>query len=381
MLQKQSGHKITFVISLLWKRSFRFSDFTRKESNTVHYNSIRRYYLDKPILAIFDSEERYAYGFMEFISNKSNLPFQVHVFTEPERFFAYSKQEEIECLLISENVYQREVEALNIPHIIILSESSDCLNKSLLHIHKYQSCEAIFREMMAYYTKEAGHVMSCVRTNTEKMKIIGIYTPVGRCLQTTFSFALGQILSKKAKVLYMNFERYSGLEALLKRSFQYDISDLVYYFQCAKEKLSLRLSSIVENVHGLDFVPPVQLYQSILGVHGQQWIELFAEIEKCSDYEYLILDLTDGVADLWDILRSCTHVYTITRGDGVSLAKMDQYERGLRTMEYEDVLAKTRKIEFPVFKEIPIRFDELTYGDLARYVKQYIIPDFAGEEE
>ena len=337
--------------------------------------------MDKPILAIFDSEERYAYGFMEFISNKSNLPFQVHVFTEPERFFAYSKQEEIECLLISENVYQREVEALNIPHIIILSESSDCLNKSLLHIHKYQSCEAIFREVMAYYMKEAGHVMSCVRTNTEKMKIIGIYTPVGRCLQTTFSFALGQILSKKAKVLYMNFERYSGLEALLKRSFQYDISDLVYYFQCAKEKLSLRLSSIVENVHGLDFVPPVQLYQSILGVHGQQWIELFAEIEKCSDYEYLILDLTDGVSDLWDILRSCTHVYTITRGDGVSLAKMDQYERGLRTMEYEDVLAKTRKIEFPVFKEIPIRFDELTYGDLARYVKQYIIPDFAGEEE
>lgn len=179
----------------------------------------------------------------------------------------------------------------------------------------------------------------------------------------------------------MNFERYSGLEALLKRSFQYDISDLVYYFQCAKEKLSLRLSSIVENIHGLDFVPPVQLYQSILGVHGQQWIELFAEIEKCSDYEYLILDLTDGVADLWDILRSCTHVYTITRGDGVSLAKMDQYERGLRTMEYEDVLAKTRKIEFPVFKEIPIRFDELTYGDLARYVKQYIIPDFVGEKE
>lgn len=212
------------------------------------------------------------------------------------------------------------------------------------------------------------------------MKIIGIYTPVGRCLQTTFSFALGQILSKKAKVLYMNFERYSGLEALLKRSFQYDISDLVYYFQCAKEKLSLRLSSIVENIHGLDFVPPVQLYQSILGVHGQQWIELFAEIEKCSDYEYLILDLTDGVADLWDILRSCTHVYTITRGDGVSLAKMDQYERGLRTMEYEDVLAKTRKIEFPVFKEIPIRFDELTYGDLARYVKQYIISDEEAKE-
>lgn len=72
-------------------------------------------------------------------------------------------------------------------------------------------------------------------------------------------------------------------------------------------------------------------------------------------------------------------MYTITRGDGISLAKMDQYEQGLRTMEYEDVLAKTKKIEFPVFKEIPIRFDELTYGDLAHYVRQYIIPDFERE--
>lgn len=145
--------------------------------------------MDKPILAVFDSEERYAYGFMEFISNKSNLPFQVHVFTEPERFFAYSKQEKIECLLISENVYQREVEALNIPHIIILSESNDCLNKSLLHIHKYQSCEVIFREVMAHYAKETDKASSCVRSCMRKMKVIGIYTPVGRCLQTTFSFA------------------------------------------------------------------------------------------------------------------------------------------------------------------------------------------------
>ena len=119
--------------------------------------------MDKPILAIFDSEERYAYGFMEFISNKSNLPFQVHVFTEPERFFAYSKQEEIECLLISENVYQREVEALNIPHIIILSESSDCLNKSKLSESIHRSGDVcrrpfplhwdrFFQKKQKYYT-------------------------------------------------------------------------------------------------------------------------------------------------------------------------------------------------------------------------------------
>mgnify|MGYP000125617885 FL=1 len=147
---------------------------------------------------------------------------------------------------------------------------------------------------------------------------------------------------------------------------------------CLMTKLSLILTFFCLQIQANGFSQQTRLSIKMDNVSMKQ---LFAEIEKCSDYEYLILDLTDGVADLWDILRSCTHVYTITRGDGVSLAKMDQYERGLRTMEYEDVLAKTRKIEFPVFKEIPIRFDELTYGDLARYVRQYIIPDFVGEKE
>ena len=38
--------------------------------------------MDKRILAIFDSEENYAYRLMEFISEKVNLPFEIYVFTE-----------------------------------------------------------------------------------------------------------------------------------------------------------------------------------------------------------------------------------------------------------------------------------------------------------
>ena len=35
--------------------------------------------MDKRILAIFDSEENYAYRLMEFISEKVNLPFEIYV--------------------------------------------------------------------------------------------------------------------------------------------------------------------------------------------------------------------------------------------------------------------------------------------------------------
>ena len=56
--------------------------------------------MNKKILAIFDGEESYAYRLMDFIGEKMNLPFEVYVFTDEDRFSSYSKISDIECLLI-----------------------------------------------------------------------------------------------------------------------------------------------------------------------------------------------------------------------------------------------------------------------------------------
>ncbi len=335
--------------------------------------------MDKRILAIFDSEESYAYRLMEFISGKVNLPFEIYVFTNRNKFFSCTRIKDIECLLISETVYRQEVEDIKIPHIIILSESGENLNKALHHINKYQSCENILHEVMEYYTDKSDTVPAAMRTGLKKMKIIGVYTPVGRCLQTTFSLTLGQILAKKYKTLYLNFEVYSGFARMLGRNTENDISDLMYYFSCAREKLAYRLESMVETVNGLDFVPPAMIYQNLSGVRGGQWLDLFMEIEKTSEYEYLILDLTDGIMDLWDVLRGCDYIYTISREDGLAIAKIEQYEKALESMNYGDITAKTTKWKLPIFKKLPVSFEELTYGELAVYIKANIFPDLFKE--
>lgn len=331
--------------------------------------------MDNKVLAIFDKEERYAYGLMEYMSEKPNLPFRIHVFTQQRAFYDFEKKEQIECLMLSEKLYGDEIERFNIPHIIILSESGQVIDNTLHHINKYQSCENIFKEIMKYYSDCETSVPPRLRTGSRSMKIIGIYTPIGRCLQTTFAFTLGQLLSQKFKTLYLNFEKYSGLSQMLKRDFNSDISDLMYYFQCAKEKLSIRLESVVESVNGLDFVPPAAIYQNLAGITKDQWIDLFHEMERCTEYEYLILDLTDGMVELWDVLRACDVVYTISRGDPMALAKMEQYEKSMEVAEYMDVLTKTKKYKFPIFQNLSVKFDELTHGELAQYVKQRVLPD------
>lgn len=336
--------------------------------------------MEKRILAIFDSEENYAYRLMEFISGKTNLPFKIYVFTDKNKFFSCAEIKDIECLLISENVYRQEVEALKIPHIIILSESGENLNKALHHINKYQSCENIFHEIMEYYTDKSAAEPVALRTGLKKMCIIGIYTPIGRCLQTTFSLTLGQLLARRYKTLYLNFEIYSGFARMMSKNFDSDISDLMYYFSCAREKLAYRMESMIETVNGLDFIPPAELYQNLAGIRGSQWIDLFQEIEKNSEYEFMILDLSDGILDLWDVLRECDYIYTISRQDGMALAKIEQYEKALESMDYGDITARTTKWGLPVFKELPMHFEELTYGELAGYIKSKVFPDLLGEE-
>ena len=336
--------------------------------------------MDKRILAIFDGEESYAYRLMEFISEKRNLPFRVYVFTDKKKFYSCAKTEDIECLLVSESVYGQEVEALKIPHIIILSENGENLNKALHHINKYQSCENILHEVMEYYTEKSEAVPTALRTGIRKMQIIGIYTPIGRCLQTTFSLTLGQMLARRFKTLYLNFEVYSGFSRLLSRTFDSDISDLMYYFACAREKLACRMESMVETVNGLDFIPPAEIYQNLAGIRGSQWMDLFQEIEKSSEYEYLILDLTDSIMDLWEVLKGCDHIYTISRDDGMAMAKIEQYEKVLEQMEYGEITARTTRWKLPVFKQLPRQMEELTYGELAKYIKTKVFPDLLREE-
>lgn len=336
--------------------------------------------MDKRILAIFDSEENYAYRLMEFISGKINLPFRVFVFTSEEKFYSYIGIKDIECLLISESVYKQRVETLKIPHIIILSENGENLNKALHHINKYQSCENILHEVMEYYTEKSEAVPTALRTGIRKMQIIGIYTPIGRCLQTTFSLTLGQMLARRFKTLYLNFEVYSGFSRLLSRTFDSDISDLMYYFACAREKLACRMESMVETVNGLDFIPPAEIYQNLAGIRGSQWMDLFQEIEKSSEYEYLILDLTDSIMDLWEVLKGCDHIYTISRDDGMAMAKIEQYEKVLEQMEYGEITARTTRWKLPVFKQLPRQMEELTYGELAKYIKTKVFPDLLREE-
>ena len=98
-------------------------------------------------------------------------------------------------------------------------------------------------------------------------------------------------------------------------------------------------------------------------------VKFFEELKKC-DYETVILDMGEGVNGLYEILRICDRIYTPVRDDGMSYAKMEQYEALLKIMEYDDILEKTRKLSFSTFTDINNGPERLIYSQLGNYIRE-----------
>ena len=325
------------------------------------------------VLAVCDSETEYAYQLVDYFSNKKGFPFQVQLFTSPKTLIEYAYHHPISIVLIGEKDFEEGMETVFSAKILVLGEGLGRDIKKIKILNKYQSCEQIIRELLDYVVKE--EILGRGISNTKELKLIGVYSPVGKCLKTSFSFVLGQLLSKKHKVLYLNLESYSGLGKLLQKEFSTDMSELIYYLQNSTDKFIYRMGSMTQRAGELDVLPPFDSFLDFVSVSRDEWIRLFQEIERGSDYEYLILDLSDGVQGLFDILRLCDVIYTLSREDGFAMAKIAQYEDVLKKSNYEDIWKKTKHCTIPLIKNLPPGLMQLTYTELAELVRERIMED------
>lgn len=333
--------------------------------------------MSQKIMAICDIEEGYAFRMAEYILEKVRLPYTLHLFTAASELEKFAGREEIAVLLIAESalrLLKQEYIKQQVEQMFVLQESEHKEQDDLCYISKYQSPERVIQLVIEAVTDLADWDMEEVDKETDA-KMIGLYSPVRRCLQTSFALSLGQILSRDHKVLYLNLETCSGFSRLFNREYTTDIMDAIYYYQTAREKFSLRMPSLVQNAGGLDYIPPVQHSSELNEVTGTQWLEFCRDVSAIGQYEYIILDLHEGVNGLFALLKNCDKIYTITKEDSFAAAKIEQYEQILKFNGLDEIAQKTVKCRFPIFRELPVDLERLTQGELAAYVRSIIKED------
>ena len=332
--------------------------------------------MKKQIFAVCDTEAEYAKNFMEYLNRKQNLTFEVQAFTGVKSLLAFAEQNRIEILLISEAAVCREVRELDVGKLIVLTEGIKSPELSAYAgIYKYQSSAQIVREVMACYGEERSVLPAQSPVLKKATQILGVYSPVGRCLKTSFALTLGQLAAREKPVLYLNLEEYSGFEELFGKSFTGTLSDLLYFVRQGDHNLTVRLNSMVETVGQLDFVPPVQSPMDIRGTSWQDWVCLIQEIVLHSSYEVLILDIGNGIDEVFQLLDLCKRIYMPVCSDGLSECKIIQFENLLRVLDYPQVLTKTVRMKLPFHESISgngAYVEQLPWSQLGEYVKELI---------
>jgi len=330
------------------------------------------------ILAIFDSEKNYVKKLAAFLESRTRIPFQILAFDNMDKLMRFFSKSRAAVLLVNEKEWQPSVRNLA-DQVILLTEErmgekleSDLGECELPAICKYQSAEAIAKKVLGICAVVQTPVLSiyakeCSRKT--KAEIIGVYSPVGRSLQTSFAIVYSRLRAKGKKTLYLNFEVFSGFGAWFEREYGTDLMDLMYFLDGPRDKFLLKLAGMIEKFGGFDYIPPAISYEDFMMVKAEDWIRLVETIAEESDYEVIVLDLGSQIQGLFEMLSLCQKVYTMTKPDGIALAKITAFEEALKMSQKEEILNKIVKCRLPVFKEIPQKAQELGYSQLADYMK------------
>lgn len=351
------------------------------------------------IMVLCDSEEEYAQLMTEFLRKQKGLPWEIHTYTDMEKLLQEEK-EKISLLVVAESAVPKVAmqpmaaaqpkavsqpkaaaqpagdvsflyQVLEVGRLVILSESGVMRWEGVTYVDKYQEAEEVLKYLLCVYMEVAEKQLPEIRKKG-KTVFVGNYSPVRRCMQTSFALTMSLLLARSHRTLYLNFEHYAGIAELLPDMQTLDLADLLYFLGGEEEKFGLRLRTLVKHMGNLDYVPPMKSGQNLLTVTPGEWLGLLGKLEEVGEYEYVILDLCESMQGVFEILRRCRRVYTLVAEDKIAKSKLLQYEQVLALYEYTDVLEKTKRLEIPRIRRLPEELEQLTKSDLAGLVEKLI---------
>lgn len=323
----------------------------------------------KRIMAVYDVDPFYADRFAEYANQKEAMPFTAVAFTSIGRLKEFASRQEVELLLVGDEVGDEELEGIKAGQVIRLSETGAAKDGSKA-VYKYQASDNVLREVMAcYQVREQPVLLTAVG---RKSRVIGVYSPIGRCGKTAFAMTLGQVLARERKVLLMSLEVFSGMSALTGSSYGESLSDLIYFYRQGAYS-RLRLGSAVYNWGGLDYVPPVTYAEDLSDVGGMELAGLIDRIAADGAYEIIVVDFGHFERDVEKLLELCDVIYAPVKEDTVSSVKLEEWKAYLDASGRQNLWEKIRLLKLPRQRVTGTReayLEQLLWGDMGDFARE-----------
>lgn len=335
--------------------------------------------MNKNILALYEPDEDYIMNLLGYMHNhRDSLAFDIHAFTKIEDLRIFVNSQHVAILLVSEAAMTEEISGFSFDRLILLTEGRTPVKyQNYSAVTRYQNIPSLLKEVLSCYAddQEEHAEKPVLKGNT---RIIGIYSPVGRCLKTSYALTLGQLLAEQRPTLYLNFEGCAGFAELLHTNSERDIEDFIYYMRQGEANLSDKLNVMTERLGDLRYLPPARSVQDVLSTTIEEWMQLIDLIKEKSSYERLILDIGNGVNGLREMLSICDVLYVPVLGGVAAEAKIHQFKELLRLWDAEEILRKLKLVQLPYSPSMERKdryAEQLVFSPLGDYARDRIEKD------
>ena len=339
----------------------------------------------KKILAILTSEKRYAERLCEYCNRKKSLLLTAVPFDNTDSCAAFAAKHDIEILLADSSLLQKNEEGaygsnlsgIRASRIIGLDDGisferafADADSGGAVSVNKYQPAETLIRDVMSgcegrdiYY--DASRLSHAVR-------VIGVYSPVSRCGKSSFAITLGRMQAKKHKTLYISLEEFSCLGMMSGEHYDLTLSDAVYHMKQGT-LTSQRLYSMIHNIGGLEYIPPMRCADDSIIVGGDDYVRLIREIIRNSLYEVLVIDMDRYADEASELLEICDTIYMPVLQDAMNKMKAESFVTYLRSSDRAHIADRLIRINTPPQDNNQLQgiayLDALLYGSMGDMIR------------
>lgn len=310
--------------------------------------------MNHAVLAICDEELDYAAHLADYLGRKEGRFSEARVFTNEKSLSDFLVKHKIDLLLIGESMFRERKDWENVRQVVLLSEGgmlAEELTKEEASIYKFQSAETILKELndiYALYERPHGRIPQ----NGEGGRVLGVFSPCGGSKKTIFSIALGELLAKKKKVLYINLECFSGVGRQIFENSMEGMSELIYYIHEKNLALSQKIQSMVCRMGELDTIPPVNHFRDLMEIGDDDVDAIMGELKAGGIYDYIILDLGYFHFSTFQWLFWCDAVFLTGGEDRGSMEKKKTMRHYMQMEGKEMLLERFYDIRIPKIRNL-----------------------------
>lgn len=249
-------------------------------------------------MALYDSDG-YMVSLVNYLCKKKQEIVETRLFTNPSMLQDYVRQGQADVVLAQEEELEwvRELQSF-VPKIILLTEGNMVREQSeYIPVFRYQSAEEMVREVMEAVAEDERIDYMGVVPAHRHAKIICGYAPFGGGGVSTFLFTMAREFAKSYRTLYVSLEEFYGMESLppekkgQKKEAYHGMSEVIFYLQQRKERLALKLESLVYEWEQMEYLPAVENYRDLHQMTREDMAFFLNILLQETPYERLVFDV------------------------------------------------------------------------------------------